>query len=77
MPVIVVFTKFDEVVTIEDRDSARIEAGAAAWYERSCHPLFCRKAEDVPAVIVSGNGFLFRGMPLDDLIYFLSEITIQ
>ena len=67
VPVIVVFTKFDQVVTIEDRNSARIEA--LAWYEQSCRPLFRSKARDVPAEIVSGSSFIFCGMALDDLIY--------
>jgi len=62
-----VFTKFDQVVTIEDRNSARIEA--RAWYEQSCRPLFRRKARDVPAEIVSGSSFLFCGMALDDLLF--------
>ena len=66
MPVIVAFTKFDQVVAIEGGSSAR--TNARARYEKACRSLFRREPRDVPAEIVSGS-FLFCGMALDDLIY--------
>ena len=55
MPVIVAFTKFDQVVAIEDGNSARTRV------EQSCRTLFRREPKEVPAEIVSGSFSLFRG----------------
>ena len=62
MPAVVVFTKFDQVVTIEGGSSAR--SAARARVEQSCRSLFRREPRDVPAVIVSGTGSLFREVVL-------------
>jgi len=51
VPVIVAFTKFDQVVAIEVGSSAR--TNARARYEQACRCLFRREPRDVPAEIVS------------------------
>ena len=51
-PVIVAFTKFDQVVLIEGGSSAM--SSARARVDQSCRSLFRRELRDVPAEIVSG-----------------------
>ena len=63
MPVIVVFTKFDLVVSqilldTEGESSQHLgQARARAYtqYEQSCHSLFGREPKNIPAEIVSGE----------------------
>jgi hypothetical protein len=66
VPVIVAFTKFDEVVAIEGGSSAR--TNARARYEQACRSLFRREPRDVPAEIVSGSCCLFCDLSSDDWI---------
>ena len=60
VPVVVVFTKFDEAVANEGGSSARCSAHEKI--ERSCRSLLHRDPRDVPAEIVSGSYSLFCGM---------------
>lgn len=52
VPVVVAFTKFDQIVATEGGSSSR--ASARTRVEQSCHSLFRRDPRDVPAEIVSG-----------------------
>jgi hypothetical protein len=68
VPVILVFTKFDEVVSQVLLDSfsgapqyhERARASAHTTYEESCHRIFDKEPRDVPAEIVSGIYFPSR-----------------
>jgi len=53
VPVIVVFTKFDEVVPIDDGSYA--SSSAKARCEQLCHSLFGKGPKGIPAEIVSGD----------------------
>ena len=63
MPVILVFTKFDMVVSQIPSDTSRDDAQqheraramALAMYEDSCRRLFQKDPRDVPAEIISGT----------------------
>ncbi len=57
MPVIVVFTKFDQVVRIEGGSSERTSARARV--EHACRSIFHKEPRDIPAEIVSGCLGLF------------------
>jgi hypothetical protein len=62
VPVILVFTKFDEVVSQVLLNSfsgapqhyERVRASAHTMYEESCRRIFGKESRDVPAEIVSG-----------------------
>lgn len=62
MPVVVVFTKYDVVISQVRLDSPsgelqtyeRAKAKAQIMYEGSCHRLFHKDPRGVPAEIVSG-----------------------
>lgn len=62
MPVVVVFTKYDVVVSQVRLDNPsgelhnheRAQAKAHTMYEDSCHQLFHKDPNEVPAEIVSG-----------------------
>lgn len=62
MPVMVVFTKYDVVVSQvrldnpsgELQNHERAKARAHTMYEDSCHRLFHKDPKEVPAEIVSG-----------------------
>ena len=63
VPVVVVFTKYDVVVSQlrldnptsgELHNHERAKARAHTLYEESCHRLFHKGPKDVPAEIVSG-----------------------
>jgi hypothetical protein len=58
VPVIVAFTKFDQVVRIEGGSSERTSARARV--EHACRSEFSKEPRDVPAEIVSGCFGLFR-----------------
>jgi hypothetical protein len=62
VPVIVAFTKFDQIVEIEGGSSARTRARTQV--EQSCRSLFRKEPSDVPAEVVSGSCCLVCGTPL-------------
>ena len=62
VPVIVAFTKFDQVVALEGGSSARTDA--RTQFEESCRSLFRKEPRDVPAEMVSGSCSLFSGILL-------------
>jgi hypothetical protein len=67
VPVVLVFTKFDMVVSqvlfdIADGDAQQHERArtrAITIYEESCRRLFRKEPRDVPAEIVSGTRSLY------------------
>lgn len=69
MPVIIVFTKFDLVISsivLESKGESsqqeeRASIRAYTQCERACHSLFLREPKDVPAEIVSGSESLYCG----------------
>ncbi len=62
VPVVVAFTKFDQIVEIEGGSSTRNRA--RTQFEQSCRSLFRKEPSDVPAEIVSGSRCLVCGMSL-------------
>jgi len=55
VPVIIAFTKFDQVVAIEGGSLGSARTNARARFEQSCYSLFHKEPRAVPAVIVSGS----------------------
>jgi len=65
VPVLVAFTKFDQVVVLEGGSSAT----SSARVDQSCRSLFRRESRDVPAEIVSGIALLIVELYSNNMIY--------
>jgi hypothetical protein len=81
VPVVVVFTKFDVVVSRVLFDIGgnaqyheRARARAYTMYEESCRRLFRKDPRDVPVEIVSGISSFFRGQLTSLIVLRESEI---